>query len=1033
MLLTCAFAINPKSDVTVNKDVNANLYEKADASVGFGKSSNALSLGVKAQNEAAPVAAGLASDVVGKQISEKDAEGRRSIRFIAAITDLNMTASVTRTLVNEAGESVVASNTLGITTAYTSVVNGDDIAYPSSFGEEYNYFVVYTMANVPESHWFSVFSVTFNFNAIGSDAADSVSEQANIEGLMPLDENLEYIDLATADSTTAGYTHPSTPITTGYGVKSKTSASSYVVPNYYKTFEGSVATKVAPVTSLVNKAASTGCFEGTGATSITLGDNLVSLGKSYAFYNLTLSELVLPRGLTSLGSSTFNNSTIGTLYYNCVNATVAPSMNKVSKIVIATDVTVLPASMFNTVISTTKLVEINYGGTEAQYASLVEPLSATSSMKVCEYVICSDTTISTVTFHLNGGSLNGSTEDITVNVITGKTVKQPDRPEHDLMFNGWYADAAYSVEFDFSAPIIANTDIYAQFVDFPAGTSEDNPLIMNTFNYDASLTTTAQVQVFYHQLTVVTADRYWFSLESYDITSRTGYSYNPTSQIYVYINGVKKATISGTNRTDFELAVGDVVVLKISSHDIESNPTYTAEGTITYKVYTLDHDTKAEAVAMTLNQNIVIDNLGRYDIRILKFVAPESKSYKFTVQNAGSVWYQATLTDGIDTTLATLRGINPLTNVVEFIQGETYYIEVSTNTNFVAEEKELSLIFADIVAGDAPTAPLSLDLDQTTTAVFDSLSTKYYQLVITEETIYRFDLSTEATSTATIAITKDSTAVETFTGTNTIKGFATLAAGTYQVACSLSSTTNMKDCVIKVSKAVAGATFDNAIALDPTNIPTINLVANDTAHYVFTAPEGKQYTFSTSATVTLNIYSNKGTTSVASLTNGEAKFDAVGGNTYYMTITATADVSITLSCEIVDYVMDGTSFAKAINLGELSAEGWSYVMDATDGKSSRSTYTYYKFTVSESGTYRFYSTNEISGDTQGSLYQIDTTTRIGHNDDRSTSTYPDSETLCGYRYDFYFEVDLVAGETYYFGFGASQKASGTYTFVIAKK
>ena len=85
---------------------------------------------------------------------------------------------------------------------------------------------------------------------------------------------------------------------------------------------------------------------------------------------------------------------------------------------------------------------------------------------------------------------------------------------------------------------------------------------------------------------------------------------------------------------------------------------------------------------------------------------------------------------------------------------------------------------------------------------------------------------------------------------------------------------------------------------------------------------------------------------------------------------------------------------------------------------------YYVFTATESGTYRFYSYNNGTIDTKGYVFSDpDYLTRIGYNDDGGNAKV--TEGYIGYRYDFFLELDLVAGTTYYVKVTYSVYASNT--------
>lgn len=68
-----------------------------------------------------------------------------------------------------------------------------------------------------------------------------------------------------------------------------------------------------------------------------------------------------------------------------------------------------------------------------------------------------------VTFELDGGVGVGS-----ATVVSGQTVDKPADPKKDnFIFAGWYTDATFATEFDFTKPITATTTIYAKWTPEP--------------------------------------------------------------------------------------------------------------------------------------------------------------------------------------------------------------------------------------------------------------------------------------------------------------------------------------------------------------------------------------------------------------------------------------------------------------------------------------------------------------------------------------------------------------------------------------
>ena len=76
-----------------------------------------------------------------------------------------------------------------------------------------------------------------------------------------------------------------------------------------------------------------------------------------------------------------------------------------------------------------------------------------------------------VTYALNGGKMNGQTDDVMQVVAKGSVIDRPDDPTRDgYAFGGWYKDEGLSTVFDFSAPVNEDTTLYAKWSEKPRHT-----------------------------------------------------------------------------------------------------------------------------------------------------------------------------------------------------------------------------------------------------------------------------------------------------------------------------------------------------------------------------------------------------------------------------------------------------------------------------------------------------------------------------------------------------------------------------------
>lgn len=217
----------------------------------------------------------LINPTVKVQISSIEENFSRSIRFVAAIPDLNISAKFVRTMYDENGDIYKETKEYEVSEAYTSIISGDSRVTPDSFGEGYNYFVTYTMANIPSNYWYYILDVSLEISAITEDDTKLTStgdKKANIEGLM----EDEYLN-------TYKYTLKSDDTYEISVLNTAKELDKYYIGGYVNTYEGNVAIKAKPVTS-------TGMFSFAGikATSICVPETLTKF-EDYTFigsYNI---------------------------------------------------------------------------------------------------------------------------------------------------------------------------------------------------------------------------------------------------------------------------------------------------------------------------------------------------------------------------------------------------------------------------------------------------------------------------------------------------------------------------------------------------------------------------------------------------------------------------------------------------------------------------------------------------------------------------------------------------------------------------
>lgn len=213
-----------------------NLYKETTTTGEiFGNVGTAYELKTKRNNLITTTPEDLLEPVIGVQYKAQD-DGKYAIRFIGAIASLNVKANWTRGLTQLDGNVSKSLKTVESDVAYTSLKDGPESSItPAEFAEDeaYNYFVVYSMYNIPASELNSYMIAYLTLSDAAEENIDpelSVTSKAKIsqidsEGdLFTVSSSHNYymhgvlggkIDTITADTTTKGNNKASfaTPLT----------------------------------------------------------------------------------------------------------------------------------------------------------------------------------------------------------------------------------------------------------------------------------------------------------------------------------------------------------------------------------------------------------------------------------------------------------------------------------------------------------------------------------------------------------------------------------------------------------------------------------------------------------------------------------------------------------------------------------------------------------------------------------------------------------------------------------------------------
>lgn len=300
-----------------NQKANENIFEESTTL----ENQNAKKLNVRS-NSSGDV---LVSNVLKAQVSEttiKNGENVKSLRVVAGISDLNITPYFDRAEINVDGSVIMPQKNTYVSCAYKTITeNGVSQTAAKVFeSTDYNYFVTYTLKDIPEQYWFTPISITLKVE--GSNT--SVSKTLNVAALAEeyqnssdysfykIDDNNVAIGLVNMNLEEAiipeYYLDVEDTNTTLLGKRIRiTSVGYYDVVNHQNNiYFMSPSLKAIKIPEGVTTIASY-CFYGASSlTSISLPQSVTSIG-SYAFVSTNaLEQIILPKNVI-LGMSVFGD------------------------------------------------------------------------------------------------------------------------------------------------------------------------------------------------------------------------------------------------------------------------------------------------------------------------------------------------------------------------------------------------------------------------------------------------------------------------------------------------------------------------------------------------------------------------------------------------------------------------------------------------------------------------------------------------------------------------------------------------------
>lgn len=131
------------------------------------------------------------SNILKVQASNVE-NGKRSLRFVAGISSLSLKAHFHREEIKVNDEVIMIANDIEVTCAYSKILNGTvEQTAKEVFGNEYNYFVAYTLKDIPEEYW----STVINVSLVLEDGNPVVTKKANVDAFGINDTAYDFVKI----------------------------------------------------------------------------------------------------------------------------------------------------------------------------------------------------------------------------------------------------------------------------------------------------------------------------------------------------------------------------------------------------------------------------------------------------------------------------------------------------------------------------------------------------------------------------------------------------------------------------------------------------------------------------------------------------------------------------------------------------------------------------------------------------------------------------------------------------------------------
>lgn len=118
------------------------------------------------------------SNILKVQASNVE-NGKRSLRFVAGISSLSLKAHFHREEIKVNKEVIMKANDIEVTCAYSKILNGTAEQTASDvFGNEYKYFIAYTLKDIPAEYWSTAINVSI---VLDNSDEPSAYKKANVD------------------------------------------------------------------------------------------------------------------------------------------------------------------------------------------------------------------------------------------------------------------------------------------------------------------------------------------------------------------------------------------------------------------------------------------------------------------------------------------------------------------------------------------------------------------------------------------------------------------------------------------------------------------------------------------------------------------------------------------------------------------------------------------------------------------------------------------------------------------------------------